>query len=107
MTSSSFDTEFGKHLAPILERLGFREVRGPQGWIVPSKLYFRDNNWFAAESDWRDGYLAFTLGRLFRFRDVLPRAIVRGPYRYEVSGQYQDAVTRHLRKVATELPDAL
>ena len=107
MTSSSFDTTFGKHVAPVLDRLGFREVGAPPGWIVPSKLYLRNKTWFAAESDWRDGYLAFTLGRLFRFRDVLPRAIVRGPYRYEVSGQYQDAVALHLRKVAAELPDAL
>jgi|SRR6185503_715682 len=107
MASSPFEAAFADHVAPVLDRLGFREIAEPPGWMIPSKLYLRDRIWFAAESDWRDGYLAFTIGRLFRIRDFLPRAIVRGPYHYEVSGQYQDSVDHHLRKVAAELPDTI
>lgn len=107
MTSSPFETAFAQHLAPVLDRLGFREMPAPPGWIVPTRLYLRDKTWIGADSDWRDGDIAVTVGRLFRIRDFLPRAIVRGPYHYEVSGQYMDSVAPHLRKVAAELPEAI
>jgi hypothetical protein len=107
MSSSLFDTAFAQLVAPVLDRLGFREIPQPPGWMIPSKLYLRDRTWFGADSDWRDGYIAVTIGRLFRIRDFLPRAIVRGPYHYEVSGQYLDSVAHHLRRVAAELPEAI
>lgn len=107
MNSSPFDTAFAQLIAPVLDRLGFKEIPEPPGWMIPSKLYLRDKTWFGAESDWRDGYIAVTIGRLFRIRDFLPRAIVRGPYHYEVSGQYTDSVAHHLRKLAAELPEAI
>ena len=78
--------------------------------MTPSKLYERDNYWFALEWDARDIYLNAALGRLVRFRDVMPRVIVRGPYIYEATGTRGDAegfLTEHLARVAHDLPDSV
>jgi hypothetical protein len=107
MGSPAFETAFTELLVPVLERLGFRQVPEPPGWMQPSKLYQQEGTWLGVELDERDGYVAITLGRLFRLRDVMPRAIVRGPFHYEVTGQYeQSALARLLQRVGTELPDA-
>jgi hypothetical protein len=85
-------------------------VTEPEGWMIPAKLYERENVWCSADWDWRDGYLAVAVGRLFRIRDFLPRAIVRGPYFHEatIKGQAPDGfLATHLTRVARELPDAV
>ena len=78
--------------------------------MSPSRLYERDNSWFAVEWDLRDTYLHVALGRLFRFRDVMPRVVVRGPYVYEATGKREDPeafLATHLPRVAQDLPDAV
>ena len=105
-----FDPVFERTVAPKLDHIGFRMIPEPKGWIIPSKLYERDNVWFGADWDWRDCYLAVTVGRLFRIRDFLPRAIVRGPYHHEATAQREDIdrfLATHLGRVARELPDAV
>jgi hypothetical protein len=94
----------------VLATLGFREVQPPDGWIAPARLFECQDRWFGASWDWRDLYLEIALGRLFRFRDVLPRVIVRGPYCHNVDCKDQDVerfLTVQLTSVGQALPSAL
>jgi len=105
-----FERTFTRLIAPQLATLGFRMVRPPKGWIAPNKLYERNNQWFGAEWDWQDNYLQVALGRLYRFQDVLPRVVVRGPYAYSAMGEREtpDAfLAVHLTRVARELQEAV
>ena len=95
---------------PALSSHGFRRVETPRGWIAPEVLCESNNRWFGASWDSRDGYLDATLGRLFLFRDVLPRVIVRGPLSVaetKVEEQSDEFCRRLLRQVASRLPEHL
>jgi hypothetical protein len=110
LTPPHLERAFGRFLAPELSRLGFRSVTPPKGWHAPSKLYERNNCWFALEWDWQDNYIRAALGRLYRFQDVMPSVIVRGPYVYEAMANREDPeafLAAHLPQVAQDLPDAV
>ena len=110
MSQADFERIFKRVLAQPLGTLGFREVVPPDGWIAPMKLFESNNRWFGASWDWRDRYLEVALGRLFRYGDVLPRVIVRGPYRRDTSGGNQDAeefLTKEFTVVSEEIPGIL
>ena len=95
---------------PVLQPVGFQRVAKPDGWITPAVLLESGNRWFAASWDWRDRYLDASLGRLFLFRDVLPRVIVRGPLSIaETNAGETDAnfVRRVLERTAARLPTVL
>lgn len=110
MSATDFETTFARLVEPVLFGLGFREVRPPVGWMAPAKLYEFENKWFGASWDWRDQYLEVRLGRLFRFRDVGPRAIVRGHYHHDADctdESTEDFLTKHLMRVGQDVPMAL
>jgi hypothetical protein len=97
-------------ILPVLEPHGFQRIKEPDGWITPGVLFESQNRWFGASWDWRDKYLEACLGRLFLFRDVLPRVIVRGPLSVaETSTGENDAdfVRTVLGRVAARLPEVL
>lgn len=105
-----FERTFEQTVAPVLFGLGFREVRPPHDWIAPTKLFESENRWFGASWDPRELYLDVALGQLFRFRDVLPRAIVRGHYRHSASCTTENTegfLANHLMQIAQEIPAAL
>jgi hypothetical protein len=110
MSQALFERTFKRLLTPPLRTLGFREVLPPDRWIAPMKLFESKNRWFGASWDWRDRYLDVALGRLFRYRDVLPRVIVRGPYRRDTLCGNQDAeefLMKQFTDISRELPGAL
>ena len=88
----------------MLHEHGFRRVQAPNGWMSPTLLYESGGRWFGASWDWRDGYLGADLGQLRRFADVMPRVIVRGPYRHHVECRDVEGELAAMRKA---LPDAL
>jgi len=95
---------------PVLEPHGFQRIEEPDGWITPGVLFESRNRWFGASWDWRDKYLDACLGRLFLFRDVLPRVIVRGPLSVcETNTGEDDAafVRNVLGRIAGRLPEVL
>jgi len=95
---------------PVLEPHGFQRIEEPDGWITPGVLFESRNRWFGASWDWRDKYLDACLGRLFLFRDVLPRVIVRGPLSVaETNTGDDDAafVRSVLGRIAGRLPEVL
>jgi len=105
-----FARAFQESVAPVLAAYGFRQVLPPDGWMAPEKLFECRNRWFRASWDWRDRYLETTLGRLFRYRDVLPSVIVVGPYSRSVDCKDEDVerfLTSQLAHVGLELPAAL
>ncbi len=77
-SSQIFENKVKQVLQPKLFSLGFERIRIKDGWIAPTFLYEHDDIWLGASWDWRDHYLEIDLGRLFLFRDVLPRVIVIG-----------------------------
>jgi hypothetical protein len=110
MSQAEFERTFKRVLGPPLRAHGFREVVPPEGWIAPMKLFELNDRWFGASWDWRDRYLEVALGRLFRYGDVLPRVIVRGPYRRDTLCGNQDAeefLTKQFADVSHELPGIL
>ncbi len=97
-------------ILPVLEPHGFRRANKPDGWITPEVLLESNNRWFGASWDWRDRCLEADLGRLFLFRDVLPRVIVRGPLSVaETNAQKGDGdfLRTVLGRVAQRLPELL
>ena len=110
MSEELFERTFRRLLAPPLRTLGFREVLPPDGWIAPMKLFESRNRWLGASWDWRDRYFDLALGRLFRYSDVLPRVIVRGPYRRDALCRNQEPeefLMKEFADVSRELPSAL
>lgn len=73
-----FEKSVMQILQPKLFSLGFERIRIKDGWIAPTFLYEHNDIWLGASWDWRDHYLEIDLGRLFLFKDVLPRVIVIG-----------------------------
>jgi len=75
-----FQDTFKKELEPLFLDLGFSILSLPEGWIQPTFLYKHHarNIWFGCSWDWRDFYFEADLGRLYKFRDVLPRVVVCG-----------------------------
>src|SRR5690606_15473516 len=63
---------------PKLFSLGFERIKKKEHWICPKFLYEHNDIWFGTSWDWRDCYLEIDLGKLFFFKDVLPRAIIIG-----------------------------
>lgn len=68
-------------LAPTLAELHFEELK-LEGCMHPEFLFRRDRICFSLSWDWRDRYLDVCLGRLFWFRDVMPRIVVIGDFSY-------------------------
>ena len=73
-----FEKEVKQILQPKLFSLGFERIRIKGHWIYPAFLYEHNDIWFGTSWDWRDTYLEIDLGRLFFFKDVLPRVIIIG-----------------------------
>src|SRR6185295_393553 len=69
-----------KHVERVLEpkllQIGFERVIIDDGWISPEYLFEKNGIWFGCSWDPRDWYLDIALGKLFRFEDFAPRAIV-------------------------------
>jgi hypothetical protein len=110
MRESEFIAVVDEVILPVLKPHGFRRVKKPDGWITPEVLLESNNRWFGASWDWRDRYLDAGLGRLFLFRDVLPRVIVRGPLSDAETNAREgdgDFLRRVLGRIAHRLPDVL
>ncbi len=110
MRESEFIAAVDEVILPVLEQRGFRRVKKPDGWITPEVLLQSNNRWFGASWDWRDRYLDASLGRLFLFRDVLPRVIVRGPLSVAETNTREgdgDFLRRVLGRIAHQLPELL
>ena len=110
MMEDEFRALVEKVLLPVLEPHGFQFVTEPDGWITPAVLLESRNRWFGASWDFRDRYLDACLGRLFLFRDVMPRVIVRGPLSVAETndGEDDDAFVRKaLERIAHRLPEVL
>lgn len=73
-----FEKEVKSILQPKLFSLGFEKIKKKEHWIFPKFLYEHNDIWFGTSWDWRDHYLEIDLGKLFFFKDVLPRAIIIG-----------------------------
>jgi hypothetical protein len=73
-----FKNEVKSNLQPKLFSLGFERIKIKENWIYPTFLYEHNDIWFGTSWDWRDNYLEIDLGRLFFFKDVLPRVIIIG-----------------------------
>lgn len=73
-----FEQEVKRILQPKLFSLGFERIKIKDNWIYPRFLYEHSDIWFGTSWDWRDNYLDVDLGRLFFFKDVLPRVIIIG-----------------------------
>ena len=79
MTSDEiFEKEVKQILQPKLFSLGFERIKIKDHWMSPAFLYEHNDIWFGTSWDWRDTYLEIDLGRLFFFKDVLPRVIIIG-----------------------------
>jgi len=105
-----FEAAVGEIVVPVLAPHGFQRIEEPDGWMAPAVLFESRNRWFGASWDFRDQWVEACLGRLFLFRDVLPRVIVRGPLSVSETnaGQANDDFVRAvLGRVAARLPDAL
>ena len=109
MDSAQFAVAFAQIVEPVLTAHGFSPIAAPRGWITPEKLFECNNRWFASSWDYRDLYLDAHLGRLFTFRDVLPRVIVLGPLRFSVTcaNRPPGFIEGQLREIAERLPTVL
>src|SRR5688572_5177379 len=61
----------------------------------PEYLFRKDRTWFSLSWDWRDQYLDVCLGRLFWFRDVMPRVVVIGDFSYWEPSVTWDSIRSH------------
>lgn len=77
-SSEIFEKKVKQVLQPKLFLLGFERIRIKGDWFAPKFLYEHNDIWLGASWDWRDHYLEIDMGRLFLFKDVLPRVIVIG-----------------------------
>jgi hypothetical protein len=86
-----FEQEVKRILQPKLYSLGFERIKIKENWIYPTFLYEHNDMWFGTSWDWRDNYLEVDLGRLFFFKDVLPRVIIIGTINIDemLSGESQ------------------
>ena len=110
MRSLEFVTLVDEIILPVLNPYSFQRVTKPDGWITPEVLLESGNRWFGASWDWRDRYLDASLGRLFLFRDVLPRVVVRGPLSVAKTNDGEtdaDFVRNVLGRMAIRLPKVL
>jgi len=73
-----FKNEVKNNFQPKLFSLGFERIKIEENWIYPTFLYEHNDIWFGTSWDWRDNYIEIDLGRLFFFKDVLPRVIIIG-----------------------------
>lgn len=73
-----FESEIKQVILPKLSALGFDRIILKDNWIYPKFLFEHNDIWFGASWDWKDNYLEIDLGRLFFFKDVLPRVIIIG-----------------------------
>jgi hypothetical protein len=106
-----FDQAVKKILQPKLVSLGFDRIKIDENWIYPRFLYEYNDIWFGTSWDWRDNYLEIDLGRLFFFKDVLPRVIIIGPINIEESGignsKNFEGYEKYFRKMLTEVGESL
>ena len=110
MTEDLFSEAFHNILEPVLAGYEFRRILPPHGWMAPSQLFESQNRWFGASWDRRDRYLEVSLGTLFRYRDVMPRVIIQGPYSHHVDCRDEDIaqfMATQLAHVAASLPSAV
>jgi hypothetical protein len=80
-TRNAAEVAFDRLLRPMLAKLQFEEVR-LKDCMRPEFLFRKSRIWFSLSWDWRDQYLDVCLGRLFWFRDVMPRVVVIGDFSY-------------------------
>ncbi|MEP5764753.1 MAG: hypothetical protein ABJ308_09165 [Halieaceae bacterium] len=85
--SDTFDHNFKTILGPVLEELGFKQVK-LKDCMCPQYLFNNGQTWFALSWDWRDQYLEVSLGRLYWFKDVMERVVVIGDYSH-----YESTIT--------------
>lgn len=79
MAKNIFKEHFNTVLRPALEDLGFLEVK-LKGCMCPEFLFNNGRLWFSLSWDKKERYLEVSLGRLFRFKDVMERVVVIGDY---------------------------
>ena|SRR5215207_3206428 len=106
-----FDQAVKQILQPKLFSLGFDRIKIKENWIYPIFLYENNDIWFGTSWDWRDNYLEIDLGRLFLFKDVLPRIIILGTINIEESriGSSKDfeGYDKYFRNMLTEVGESL
>lgn len=89
----SFEEQFNIIVHPIIDNLGGKRLILKKGWMQPHFIYkFPNNVWFDCSYDWRDRYFQADLGRLFLFRDVMPRAVVLEDYDYYLIAAYKEKI---------------
>ena len=102
-----FEKEAVRILQPKLISLGFERIKIKENWIYPTFLYEHDDIWFGTSWDWRDNYIEIDLGRLFFFKDVLPRAIIIGTINADemLSGKSKlsDGYEKYFQGIFTEV----
>ena len=78
-----FEQQFENKIVPILKQLNAKKINHIQNWINPRYLYFLNKSiWFSCSYDWRDSLLEADIGRLYSFRDVMPRIVIIGNYEF-------------------------
>ena len=110
VTKNLFTEAFHNLLAPVLAQHGFRRILPPRGWMAPAELFESHDRWFGTSWDWRDASLEASLGRLFQYRDVMPRVVIQGPYSRDVVCREQEVaqfLDTQLSHIAASLPSAL
>jgi hypothetical protein len=90
-TRNAAEVAFDHFLRPTLAGLQFEEVR-LKDCMRPEFLFRKSRIWFSLSWDWRDQYLDVCLGRLFWFRDVMPRVVVIGDFSYWEPSVTWDAI---------------
>ncbi len=109
---AQYEIAFDNLLRPILANLKFEEVR-LKDCMRPDLLFGSGRIWFSLSWDWRDQYLDVCLGRLFWFKDVMPRVVVIGDFSYWNSFITWDAINAEssfetvFTKIADSLPTAV
>ena len=112
MISKVFDKAFTEVLEPQLTRLHFVRTE-LDNCMRPECLYQKDRLWFSVSWDWRDGYFDANLGRLFWFKDVMPRVVVIGDYSsYDREIKWDSIrseadIPKAISRIADTLPSAM
>jgi hypothetical protein len=110
--SENIEISFQQFVTPVLNKLGFSRVL-LRDCMHPEHLFQSDRIWFSVSWDWRDQYLDVCLGRLFWFRDVMPRVVIIGDYSHWNRTVTWNSIRKHsdcsqvFHEIGNSLPDAL
>jgi hypothetical protein len=105
-----FQQEVKRILQPKLLSLGFERIKIKDHWIYPTFLYEHNDVWFGTSWDWRDNYLEVDLGRLYFFKDVLPRVIIIGTINIDdmpSSNPTFESYKKYFQGIFTEVAESL